>query len=71
MFCLAVSAGALAVGVYYLATGYQIPVGWVQVILGTLCISLVLLWKISERRDKKSGKTEGEIPAERQQENAK
>lgn len=53
MVCLIVALGTLTAGVVYLATDYQVAVGWVQILLGLLSTSLVFIWKISERRDKK------------------
>lgn len=52
MFCLILSTFTFVCGVFYLALGYEIAVGWVQIILGLLCLGLVFVWFKAERADR-------------------
>ncbi|MFV0411913.1 MAG: hypothetical protein ACK5L3_01420 [Oscillospiraceae bacterium] len=53
MFCLILSAFTFICGILYLALGYEIAVGWVQIVLGLLCLGLVFVWFKAERADKR------------------
>ncbi len=50
MACLVVAIGCFACGLIYLLTGYEVPVGWVQIILGSLCTGLALYWVVTRRK---------------------
>lgn len=53
MFCLIIGCITLLCGIFYIATGYEMLVGIVQIILGILSISLVILWKTTLKKKEK------------------
>ena len=55
MFCLLLSLGTFCCGVLYLRLQYEVPIGWLQVFLGTLCLILVFVWQRTVRREKNAG----------------
>lgn len=60
MFCFIISLGTFVCGILYLVLQYEVAVGWVQIILGALCLTLVSIWQISLRRDRKTPKPAAE-----------
>lgn len=56
MFCFILALATLVCGIFYLVMGYQILVGLVQVLLGSLCIALVIAWWHSTSKTRKRSK---------------
>lgn len=52
MFCLLISAFTFVCGIGYLLAGYELAVGWVQIILGALCLTLTIRWLATRKKYK-------------------
>lgn len=52
MFCLFISLATLCIGICYVILGYNVAVGWMQILLGVLSVVLCVAWLAARRQEK-------------------